>query len=275
MARTADLFAVDGAVTIITGAASGIGLAYAEVMAENGATVVMTDIDAARLEREATRLRNAGARVESSILDVTDRQAIVRVFDTVAEAHGRIDVVFANAGIDAGPGFIGMDGGRSPAGAIDALSDEHWDRIIAADLTSVFSTIKSAVRLMKPRRSGRIIVTTSVAALKPEAIVSTPYMPAKAGAAHLVRQLALELAGYNILINAIAPGPFITNIAGGQLHSPEVQAAFAHLSPLGRLATTKEIQGAAIFLASPASSYVTGTQIVVDGGVLLGPGFTT
>ena len=273
MARIADLFAVDGAVTIITGAASGIGLAYAEVMAENGATVVMTDIDAARLNREATRLKNAGTRVEGRVLDVTNRQAIAHVFDAVAEAHGRIDVVFANAGIDAGPGFIGMDGERSPAGAIDALSDEHWDRIIAADLTSVFSTIKSAVRLMKPRRSGRIIVTTSVAALKPEAIVSTPYMPAKAGAAHLVRQLALELAGYNILINAIAPGPFITNIAGGHLHRPEVQAAFAHLSPLGRLATTKEIQGAAIFLASPASSYVTGTQIVVDGGVLLGPGF--
>jgi NAD(P)-dependent dehydrogenase (short-subunit alcohol dehydrogenase family) len=273
MSTIADLFAVDGAVTIVTGAASGIGLAYSEVMAENGAIVVMTDIDAERLESEAARLRDAGARVEGRILDVTDRQAIVTVFDAVAETYGRIDVVFANAGIDAGPGFIGMDGERNPLGAVDALSDEHWDRIIAADLTSVFSTIKSAVRLMRPRRSGRIIVTTSVAALKTEAIVSTPYMPAKAGAAHLVRQLAFELAGDNILINAIAPGPFVTNIAGGHLHRPEVQAAFARLSPLGRLATTKEIQGAAIFLASSAGSYVTGTQIVVDGGVLLGPGF--
>ena len=97
-----------------------------------------------------------------------------------------------------------------------------------------------------------------------------PYMPAKAGAAHLVRQAALELAKYNILVNAIAPGPFITNIAGGHMRDPATVAAFARLAPLHRLASTDEIQGLALFLASPAASYVTGSQIVIDGGVLLG-----
>lgn len=265
-----DIFDVRGLVTIITGAASGIGLAYAEILAAGGASVVLTDIDAEGLLEAAQRLGRSGGTVTTEILDVTDRGAVDRVFDAVAERQGRIDVVFANAGIDAGPGFIGMSGERTAAGALEGLSDGQWDKVISADLTSVFTTIRAAVRHMKPRRQGRIIVTTSVAAIRPEAIVSTPYMPAKAAAAHLVRQAALELAEYNILVNAIAPGPFITNIAGGHMRSPEVQKAFASLTPLGRVATTEEIKGAALFLASPASSYVTGTQLVVDGGVLLG-----
>ena len=266
----ANLFDVRGLVTVITGAASGIGLAYAEILAENGASVVLTDINAEGLRSAAQNLSQSGGTVSTEILDVTDREAVDRVFDGVAERHGRIDVVFANAGIDAGPGFIGMSGDRSAGGAFEDLSDGQWDKIINADLTSVFTTMRAAVRHMRPRRQGRIIVTTSVAALRPEAIVSTPYMPAKAAAAHLVRQAALELAEYNILVNAIAPGPFVTNIAGGHMRNPEVQKAFASLTPLGRVATTEEIKGAALYLASPASTYVTGTQLVVDGGVLLG-----
>jgi len=265
-----NLFDVQELVTVITGAASGIGLAYAEIMAAGGATVVLTDINVEGLEKAARRLGQSDGTVSTEILDVTDRPAVDRVFDAVAERHGRIDVVFANAGIDAGPGFLGMSGDRSGGGAFEDLSDGQWDKIVNADLTSVFTTMRAAVRHMKPRRQGRIIVTTSVAALRPEAIVSTPYMPAKAAAAHLVRQAALELAEYNILVNAIAPGPFVTNIAGGHMRNPEVQKAFASLTPLGRVATTEEIKGAALFLASPASSYVTGTQLVVDGGVLLG-----
>ena len=264
------LFDVRGLVAIVTGAASGIGLAYAEAMADNGARVILTDINAIDLSKEVERLNQSGGDVMGEVLDVTDRAAVKRVFDGIAAREGRLDVVFANAGIDAGPGFLGMDGERTIAGAIEAVSDVVWDKIIATDLTSVFTTIKAAVRHMKPARSGRIIVTTSVAAIRPEAIVSTPYMPAKAAAAHLVRQAALELAEYNILINAIAPGPFITNIAGGHMRDPAVQKAFAVRTPMHRLANTEEIQGLALFLASPAGRYVTGTQILIDGGVLLG-----
>jgi NAD(P)-dependent dehydrogenase (short-subunit alcohol dehydrogenase family) len=132
------------------------------------------------------------------------------------------------------------------------------------NLTSMFGTIKAAVPHMKKNaKGGRIIVTTSVAAIRGEAIVGMPYMPAKAGAAHMVRQAALELAKYNILVNAIAPGPFVTNIAGGHMRDPATVAAFARFSPLHRLASTDEIQGLALFLASPTSSYVTGSQIVI------------
>jgi NAD(P)-dependent dehydrogenase (short-subunit alcohol dehydrogenase family) len=96
-------------------------------------------------------------------------------------------------------------------------------------------------------------------------------MPAKAGVAHLVRQAAMELGKYNILVNAIAPGPFITNIAGGRLKNPEDRKAFEDLSVLGRIAETKEIKGLALYLASPASSYVTGSQMIIDGGLSLRP----
>jgi NAD(P)-dependent dehydrogenase (short-subunit alcohol dehydrogenase family) len=123
---------------------------------------------------------------------------------------------------------------------------------------------------MKPQRSGRIIVTTSNASIINEPIVGTPYMPAKAAAAHLVRQAALELARYNIRVNAIAPGAFITNIAGGRLKNPADRQAFEGRSPLHHIASTQEIMGLALFLASNASSYVTGAEILIDGGCVLG-----
>ena len=150
-------------------------------------------------------------------LDVADRAGMAAAFDAVAERHGRIDVVFANAGIDAGPGFLSTEGHRIPEGAIDVLDDHHWDRVIEVNLTSVYTTVKHAARHMKRTGGGRIIVTSSIAAQINEAIVGTPYMPAKAGVDHFVRQMAMELGVFGILINCISPGPFMTNIAGGRL----------------------------------------------------------
>lgn len=263
-------FAVEGLNCVITGAASGIGLAYAEVMAEAGARVILLDRDAAGLEEQLQRLATLGHDVEGDVVDITDRQALYSCFERLGARHGRLDVVFANAGIDAGPGFLDSEGNRCPEGALEELEEEHWDRVLATNLTSVFTTLRAAVRLMKPQGHGRIIVTTSNAAIINEAIVGTPYMPAKAGAASLVRQAAMELARYGITVNAIAPGPFVTNIAGGRLRNAADRAAFARRVPQHRIASTEEIKGLALFLASPASSYVTGAQLVIDGGQMLG-----
>jgi len=124
---------------------------------------------------------------------------------------------------------------------------------------------------MKRGGGGRIVVTTSIAALKTETVIGTPYPVAKAGAAHLVRQAALELARYNIKVNAMAPGPFLTNIAGGRLQQdPALREHHAGSVPLKRIAGTDEIMGLALFLASPASDYMTGAQVVIDGGATLG-----
>ncbi|MDP9052179.1 MAG: SDR family oxidoreductase [Acidobacteriota bacterium] len=268
--KAAEIFDVQGLATIVTGAASGIGLAYSEVMAVNGARVAMLDKDTAALEKSVGRLKSTGGDVYGAAVDVTDRGAMRLAFDAAAQTFGALDVLFANAGIDAGPGFLTPEGDRNPEGALENVSDVHWDRIIATNLSSVFTSLQCAVRHMKTRRNGRIIVTTSNASIINEPIVGTPYMPAKAAAAHLVRHAALELARYNIRVNAIAPGAFVTNIAGGRLRNAADRKAFEGRSPMHHIAATQEIMGLALFLASNASSYVTGAEIVIDGGCVLG-----
>lgn len=123
---------------------------------------------------------------------------------------------------------------------------------------------------MKPVRSGSIVVTTSISAVRAAPNLGMAYMAAKAGAAHLVRAAALELASHNVRINAIAPGPFATNIGDAVLQDPVVRAVVAKSVPLGRVAETEEMKGLALFLASKASSFITGEQIVIDGGASLG-----
>src|ERR1700704_1971339 len=134
------------------------------------------------------------------------------------------------------------------------------------NLSSVFATIQSSAFHMKKATGGRIIITTSVASFRNQTWVGTPYMAAKAGRAHLVRQMALELARYNITVNAIAPGAFATNIGGGRMKLGEVSQMMSKRIPLGRVAQPVEIKGLALFLASPASSFITGAEIPIDGG---------
>ncbi|RJG39910.1 SDR family NAD(P)-dependent oxidoreductase [Mesorhizobium sp. DCY119] len=262
------MFDVRGKSVIVTGGASGIGRAYAEVMADNGARVCILDINADGLNAAVADMKGDGGDVWGQVVDLSDRAAVALAFDAVASRNGRIDVVFANAGIDAGPGFLSTDGGRNAEGAIDVLDDCHWDRVIEVNLTSVYTTVKHSARHMKATGGGRIIVTSSIAAQINEAIVGTPYMPAKAGVDHFVRQMAMELGAFAILVNCISPGPFMTNIAGGRLKIPEDRKAFEAQSLIGRIGHTEDIKGLALYLASPCSSYVTGSQIVIDGGAM-------
>jgi NAD(P)-dependent dehydrogenase (short-subunit alcohol dehydrogenase family) len=258
----ASLFRVEGLVTIVTGGAQGLGFAFAEVMATNGARVVLFDRDEEQLKSAG---RTLGERADTVLVDVTDRSGLKQAIDGVADRLGRIDVVFANAGISAGPGFLDLAGKRDPDGAIESISDGLWDRVLATNLTSVFSTIQAAAPHMKRQQGGRIIVTSSIAGLRPGGVVGTPYGVSKAASVHLVKQAALELARYNVTVNAICPGPFLT-----PLTPPDLEAAFSRGSPAHRVAKVREIQGLALFLASPASSYVTGTHLIIDGGSMLG-----
>jgi NAD(P)-dependent dehydrogenase (short-subunit alcohol dehydrogenase family) len=267
--NAAALFDVKGLATIVTGGASGIGLAYAEVMAQNGARVTILDADEAALRRVLERLRNDGQDADGEVVDITDQAALDRAFDATVQRRGRLDVVFANAGIGGGPGFLKLDGERNAERALENLSIEAWNRIVGLDLTAVFTTLQAAARHMKDK-GGRIIVTTSISATRTEAYVAAPYVAAKAGAAHLVRQAAHELARYNITVNAIAPGPFITNISGGRLQDPTVRAPFERFSPMHRLGEPDDVKGLALFLASPAAKFITGAEVVIDGGMTLG-----
>jgi len=270
--KTLDQFAIAGRSAIVTGAASGIGLAYAEAMAEAGAKVTLTDVDRDGAEREAERLRGDGYEARADTLNVVDRDATRAVVDAHVATYGGLDIAFANAGIDPGAGFWDPAGHRNPEGQIDTLDPARWDRTIAINLTGVFNTIREAARVMKARgKGGAIIATSSNAAVVNEAIVGLPYMPAKAGVAHLVRHAALELAEYRIRVNAIAPGPFVTNIGGGWLKKdPVVRKAWDAQVPLGSVAETYQIKPLALYLASDASSYMTGSHLLIDGGMALG-----
>jgi NAD(P)-dependent dehydrogenase (short-subunit alcohol dehydrogenase family) len=269
-----ELFKVEGYGVVVTGGASGLGLGYAEALAENGAGVTILDVDAGRVEHETGRLQRLGLAVRGEVVDVRDHAAIDRAFDAAAAAHGRLDVVFANAGIDSGPGFVsgwaGAQRTRNPEGSLENYSDERWNRVIDINLNGIFATLRAAARHMRPRRSGRMIVTTSVAAYQCEPAIGAAYLAAKAGAAHLMRQLAQEMAAYQITVNAIAPGFFATNIGGGHAKQPQVQEAMGKMIPMHRIGFAEDIKGLALFLASPASAYLTGQQISIDGGWTLG-----
>ncbi len=266
MAALEKMFEVRGKSVIVTGGASGIGRAYAEIMAEGGAKVTIFDIDPKGLEAVVKEL---GGETWGQVVDVGDRAAMAAAFDAVVARHGRIDTVFANAGIDPGPGFMTPDGDRNPDGAIENIPDSQWDRGIEINLTSVYTTVKNAVRHMKPQGGGEIIVTSSIASDINESIVGTSYMPAKAAVNHFVRHMAMELGAFGIRVNAILPGPFITNIAGGRLRNKADREAFERQSLIGRIGETEDIKGIALLLASPAGAYFTGSLIVIDGGSLI------
>ena len=267
-------FEVAGFGTIVTGGASGLGLAYGEVLAAHGARVTLIDLDADAVEAQAARLRGDGLDVRGAVADVTDHATLDRVIDEAAQEYGRLDVAFANAGIDPGIGFVGAWAGgllpRVEAGALEHYTDERWNRVIDINLNGIFATARAAARHMRPRGYGRIIVTTSLAATKVEPVIGAAYMTAKAGARHLMHTIALELAADGITVNAIAPGFFVTNIGGGHAHNPEVQALVGKDIPMHRVGQPDDIKALALFLASPASEYITGQEIIIDGGWGLG-----
>jgi NAD(P)-dependent dehydrogenase (short-subunit alcohol dehydrogenase family) len=272
--RISELFDVSGYGAVVTGAASGIGLAFAEALAANGARVTLLDVSSQRIENELNRLRAAGLEVRGTTVDVTDHRALDAAIDEAAREYGRLDVVCANAGIDSGVGFVGSWVGsqrqRVPEGALENYSDERWNQVIDINLNGIFATARAAARHMKPRKSGRIIITTSMAATHIEPAIGSAYMAAKAGSAHFMRAAALELAAYNITVNAIAPGFIVTNIGGGHAHNPETQKAMGKVIPMHRVGFPEDMEGLVLFLASPASAYITGQEIIIDGGWSLG-----
>ena len=276
--RTLDQFDLTGRSGLVTGAASGIGLAYAEALAEAGAKVTLTDIDAEGVAREVQRLTDEGYEVRSDICDVSDLDQVAAAFDHHVRVYGSCDVAFANAGLDVGNGFWSPEGERNPDGQIDVYDPERWYKSIGINLNGVFHTVREAARVMKAneanggRRGGSIVITSSNAAEVNEAIVGVPYMAAKAGVKHFMRHAAYELAAYGIRVNAIAPGPFVTNIGDGWVKkNPAAKKAWDELVPVGRMAETYQIKPLALLLASDAGSYMTGSHVMIDGGMQLGP----
>ena len=182
MPKPAELFDVRGHSVIVTGAASGLGLAIAEVFADAGANVTAVDLDAEGLARLEPRMRTI-------TLDVSDLAGVETMVAETTAATGRLDAVFANAGISAGPGFAFMESGR-----LENLDLAHWQKVLDTNLTSVAVLMRAAVGPMKERRYGRIVVTSSVGGIQAEPTVGYAYSATKAAVNNLVRHAAIELA---------------------------------------------------------------------------------
>jgi len=257
-------FDMSGRAALVTGAASGLGFAMAESMAEAGAAVCLADIDAEGLEKAREHFGKISNRVETQILDVRDPEAVKRVVKTYAAGQGRLDAVFANAGITGGAPI------SQPEGHIENIDLAVWQNVINVNLTGVFATMQAAAAVMKPQKSGRIVCTASIAGMQTSTISGYPYSATKAAVIHLVRLAAAELAPHNIMVNGIAPGPFLTNIAGGRmLREPERVEFMAATTSVNRVADPSELKGLALLLASDASSFITGQVIPIDGGSLV------
>ena len=245
-----------GKVSLVTGAARGIGQAIADRLAANGSQVVYTDVDVTMAQQSAARFPGALALH----LDVTRPDEIKSVIGQVVATFGRLDILVNNAGVNTLAHRV----------TIDQFPREEWDRILAVDVTGVFEMSKAAAQVMRKQGAGRIINIASIAGLVPLRL-QCAFVAAKAGTVNLTRAMALELGPLGILVNGIAPGSTLTEgtlqlfYAEGGKFRDNVQRMLDHV-PLGRPATTDEIAVAALFLADPENSYMNGHILTVDGG---------
>jgi NAD(P)-dependent dehydrogenase (short-subunit alcohol dehydrogenase family) len=261
------LFDVHDVRAVVTGAASGLGFAMAEVLADCGARVTLADVDADLLEESTSSLADRGGTVRSAVVDVSDADRVQGLIDDVVAADGGVDVVFANAGIAASPGWA-VEGGQQ----LETVERADWDKVLGVNLNGILFTMKSAAAVMRRQGSGRIVVTSSVAGIRPEPVVCYGYIASKAAVLNIVRQAALELAPHGVRVNAICPGPFKgTRIGGGATLDPDAETEQQWVStiPLRRMAEPEELKGLVLLLASPAGSFITGAAHVIDGGALI------
>jgi NAD(P)-dependent dehydrogenase (short-subunit alcohol dehydrogenase family) len=252
-----DRFRLDGKTALVTGGSQGIGQAYGFALAEAGAKVAVVDINLPLAEETAQAIEKRGVEALAIKADVTNPEDVSRMVKTVVDRWGFLSIGVNNAGMGVWR---------------DALTQEfsEWRKILALNLDAVFLCARTEAREMITRGYGKIINTASMSAH----IANTPqnqvaYNASKAGVLHLTRTLAAEWAPRNIRVNSISPGYTKTALVDKLLESPEGQAMlpkWLERIPLGRMAATEDLQGAVVYLASPASDYMTGADLIIDGG---------
>jgi NAD(P)-dependent dehydrogenase (short-subunit alcohol dehydrogenase family) len=249
-----DRFRLDGQTAVVVGGAGGLGSAMARGLAEAGAAVAVADASAGQAKRVADEIAKAGGRALAVAVDVADAASVERMAAEVEERLGPIDALINSAGI------------THRCAAAD-FPEAEWHRVIAVNLTGVFHGCQIVGRRMLSRRRGRIVNIASIAG-QIGLTGTVAYAASKGGVVMLTRALAVEWAPHNVRVNAIAPSWFESNI-GDLIHrEPGYAERAMRRVPVGRMGTPDELVGAALYLASDASTMVTGHVLAVDGGTL-------
>jgi len=245
------VFSLAGKVALVTGASRGLGWAMAQSLAKAGATIILNSRDGQVLQERVRELVTQGLKGEVAAFDVTDHKAGANCIQGAIERHGRFDILVANAGIQH----------RRP---ITEFEVADFQRVLDTNLVGVWALAKEAARVMIPRKAGRIIMTGSISAILARPTISA-YVASKGAVHALTRELAIELAPYNITANAIAPGFFATEMNTALIENKEFNDWVCKRTPAGRWGKLEEIGPAAVFLASDEASYVNGHILTVDG----------
>ena len=250
-----DKFKLDGRVAVVTGAAQGIGFAIAEALAEAGACIVLTDMNATTLDTAVAAMVAKGHAAEGVTLDVTDPRAVERVHAEIVGRHGRVDVLVNNAGIAIS---------NKPA---ETMTDETWAKVIDVNLNGVFWCCRTFGAGMLERKLGAIVNVGSMSGL----IANRPqeqanYNASKAAVHHLTRSLAAEWAARGVRVNAVAPTYIETELTAYVNEDPEMHRHWIGGTPMARMGRPDEIAAVVLFLASDAASLMTGSIVLADGG---------
>lgn len=240
-------------IALVTGASRGIGRAIAVALARNGATVACVATNEEKLRETVDGITAAGGKAKAYVCNVSDSEAVDKLVGQVVEDFGRLDIVVNNAGITRDT-------------LLPRMSDEQWDDVIATNLRGVFLLSRAASRTMMSQRYGRIINLSSVSGIRGNK-GQTNYSASKAGVIGFTQSLALELAGRNVTVNAVAPGFIETDMTAGL--PEDVRNAMLSQIALGRLGQPADIARAVAFLAGPGAAYITGETLHVNGGMYM------
>lgn len=246
------LFDLSGKAALVTGGSKGLGKAMARGFAEAGADVFISSRSEAELKAAAAEIGTGlEVKVEWMVADMLDRGQVKSLADEAVKRLGKIDILINNAG-------------SNQPEAIDEITDEAWDRIVELDLTSCMALTRYLVPGMKERKWGRVIHISSILGMGSKE-KRNAYSACKAGLIGLAKASAIDLGIYNITVNCLCPGPFLTDLPMSLLSDPEKEA-FARRTALNRWGQPRELAGPALMLASEAGSYITGEALLVDGG---------
>jgi NAD(P)-dependent dehydrogenase (short-subunit alcohol dehydrogenase family) len=246
---------LSGRVAVVTGAGSGLGAVFAEALAEAGVSVVCVGRRLERVQQTAHRLSEIGRQSLAISADVTDEAAVTAMIAQTIERFGTLDILVNNAG-------------TAVVGPPETISLADWKRVVDVNLTGVFLCAREAAKVMiAAGTGGRIINIASIlGAVASEPVPAAAYDATKGAVVNLTRDLAVHWAPKGILVNAIGPAYFPSEMTEGFLALPEMRREIERRTPLGRIGRPEELKGAVVFFASDASSYVTGQTLYVDGG---------